>query len=322
VQAAKRSRPNYALRRVLLLVPIMLAVSVLTFLLGNLAPGDPAQNLLVAQGYEPTADAVQRLRQQLGLAQPLHVRYWHWLLRALRGDLGLSFTSRQPVLVELAQRFPATVQLALTAQALATLITIPLGLAAARYRNSLLDHGARIFALLGASVPNYLMGLLLLYGFGVQLGWLPVVGNGDAKHLVLPAVTLALSLSSTYVRLLRASILDVMGEEFVRVLRAKGLAERTIYLRHALRTALPTLLTAFGLSLGQWLGGSVVVETIFAWPGMGAYAVQSVFTRDYPVVQGYALLMTLVIVLTNLVIDLSYRWADPRIRMGSGIGEA
>lgn len=308
--------PRYTRNRLLALIPLLLVVSVITFGLSNLSPGDPARLMLLAQGQEATAEAVTLLRKRLGLDSPIHLRYLRRAGQMLRGDLDLSYTSGQPVLAELLHRLPATACLAFTSLGLAALITLPVGLWSARFPNSPIDMAGRLFASVGSAMPSFWVGLLLLQWFGVELRWLPVVGDGDGRHLILPSVTLALLLSSTYVRLLRASVLEVLRQEFVWVLRAKGVSESAILLKHALRNAMPSILTAFGLSLTQLLGGSVVVESLFAWPGMGSYAVSAVFQRDYPVIQGYALFMTVVVLLLNLAVDLSYRLADPRIRLG------
>jgi ABC-type dipeptide/oligopeptide/nickel transport system permease component len=306
----------YLLGRIGLLIPVLLAVSLLTFGLSNLTPGDPARLTLQAQGHEPTEEAVRLLRQQLGLNEPIHLRYLNWMGRVLKGDLGHSFASDQPVLTELLRRFPATLRLTLTGLCLALLISVPVGLATAYYQHSFFDQITRLITVVGSAIPPFWLGMLLLLLFGVRLKWFPIAGSGDLSHLILPALTLALGLSATYVRLLRATVAEVLGQEFVRVLLAKGLGGRRILLKHALRTATPTFLTIVGLNLGHLLGGTVIVESVFSWPGLGQYAIEAVYSRDYPVLMGYVLLMTLIVVLTNMAVDIGCRLADPRVRLG------
>lgn len=308
----------YLLKRLLYLLPVLLGVSVITFGLLNLAPGDPAELILRAGGMEPTTEAVELLREELGLNEPLHIRYILWLAGALKFDLGISYRTGLPVSTEILQRVPATLELAFAALFLTVLLSLPLGILAALYRRALADHLTRFGALLGASMPSFWMGLLLIYIFAVKLGLFPVMGRGGLRHLVLPAVTLAFGMSATYARLLRASMLEVLGQDFIRVARAKGLSEKWVVGRHALKNALLPVVTMLGLSFGQLLGGTVIVESIFAWPGVGKYCLESIFNRDYPVVQGYVLFMALVFVLVNMAVDVSYRMLDPRVRLSGG----
>lgn len=296
----------------------MLGVSLLTFSISRLAPGDPAEILLRERGQDPTLEAIAAVREELGLHQPLAMQYLHWLGRVLRGDLGRSFRSGRPVLGELTGRFPATLQLTLAGLSVMLLIALPVGILAAVYKNRALDHASRIFALLGTSMPSFWLGLLLIYYLSVQLSLLPVMGRGTAAHLILPALTLGTGMAATYARLLRAGMLEVLGQDYITAARSRGLGENLIIIRHALKNALLPVVTAFGMSLGHMLGGTVIVETIFAWPGLGRYIVESIFNRDYPVIQGYVLFMALVFVLLNLLVDLSYRFFDPRIRMEGG----
>lgn len=280
-----------------------------------LAPGDPAELLLRAQGGEPTMQAIEAVQSELKLGDPVHVQYGRWLWNVLHGNLGLSFVTSRPVTEEIGSRFPATVELALGSLAVMILFAVPAGILAALYPRALIDHLSRLWALLGASIPGFWLGLLLIYFLSVRLGLLPVMGRGSLMHLVLPAATLGFGLSAVYARLLRSSLLDVLGQEYIKAARAKGLQEKLVIGRHALKNALLPAVTMFGMSLGSLLGGAAIVETIFAWPGVGQYAVQSIYNKDYPVIQGYVLLMAVIFVCANLLIDLVYRLLDPRIRL-------
>ncbi|MCL6477349.1 MAG: ABC transporter permease [Peptococcaceae bacterium] len=306
---------QYLLKRFLYLIPVMLGVSIITFALINLAPGDPAELMLRAEGMEPTREAVEALRRELGLNAPVHVRYAKWLWNALHFDLGKSYRTSRPVTEEILNRLPATLELTVAALLFVLLFAVPLGIMSALYRHAFIDHLSRILALLGASLPGFWLGLLLIYFFSVKLGIFPVMGRGGLNHLALPAVTLGFAMAATYARLLRASMLDVLGQDFIKVARAKGLQEKWVIGRHALINAVLPAITMFGMSFGSLLGGAVIVETIFAWPGIGKFAVDSIFSRDYPVIQGYALFMTLIFVLANLLVDISYGLLDPRIRL-------
>lgn len=296
----------------------MLGVSIITFGLINLAPGDPAELILRYGGVEPAKEAVEALREELGLNDPLHIQYGRWLWNMFHLDLGKSFRTGQPVAEEILSRFPATLELAGAALAFMILIALPAGILSALYRHAFIDHLSRIFALFGASLPGFWLGLMLIFFFAVKLELLPVMGRGEPQQLVLPAITLGFGLAAVYARILRAGMLDVLGQDYIRVARAKGLKEEWVIGRHALKNALLPAVTLFGMSFGHLLGGAVVVETIFAWPGVGQFAVESIFNRDYPVIQGYALFMSVIFVLANLLVDLSYVILDPRIRLEGG----
>jgi nickel ABC transporter permease subunit NikB len=309
------SMKNYILKRLLYLIPVMIGVSIITFALINLAPGDPAELMLRAEGMEPTREAVEALREELGLNEPVHVRYGQWLWGILHFDMGESYRTGSPVTEELLDRFPATLELTIAALLFVLLFAVPAGILAALYRHAFIDHLSRTLALLGASLPGFWLGLLLIYFFSVKLGIFPVMGRGGLDHLILPAVTLGFTMAATYARLLRASMLDVLGQDFIKVARAKGLHEKCVIGRHALKNAIIPAITMFGMSFGGLLGGSVIIETIFAWPGIGKFAVDSIFNRDYPVIQGYVLFMALIFVVANLLVDISYGLLDPRIRL-------
>jgi len=296
----------------------MFGVSVITFGLINLAPGDPADLILRSEMGEPTVEAVEALRRELGLNAPVHLRYVRWLGKACRLELGQSYRTGRPVKEEILSRLPATLELAFAALAFMILVALPVGILSALYRHTLFDHLGRLWALIGASLPGFWLGLLFIFFFSVRLDLFPVMGRGSFSHLVLPAVTLGFGLAAVYARILRASILEVLGQDYIRVARARGLKEKWLIGRHVLKNALIPAVTLMGMSFGNLLGGAAIVETIFAWPGVGKFAVDSIFNRDYPVIQGYALFMAVVFVVANLLVDLSYVFLDPRIRLEKG----
>jgi peptide/nickel transport system permease protein len=309
----------YLARRLLTLPLLLLGISLVSFTLLNLAPGDPAEILLRLQqpGSEPPREAVLALREELGLNDPLPIQYGRWLSRVVQGDLGQSYRTSRPVMADLAQRLPATLMLAGASILLAVVVSIPLGITAAIWPGSLLDGLTRMLALLGAAVPSYLLALLLILLFAVTLHWLPAIGYGGPKQLVLPAVALAVGSSAQLIRLTRASMLEVVRQDYLRTARSKGLGERHIITAHALKNALLPVITVLGMSLGHLLGGTVIVETIFSWPGVGKYAIDAIFLRDYPVIQGFVLYMAVIFLLVNLTVDFAYRWLDPRLHFGA-----
>jgi peptide/nickel transport system permease protein len=308
----------YVARRLLTLPVLLFGISCLSFALLNLAPGDPADILLRLEqpGMEPPREAVLALRHQLRLDDWLPLRYGRWLLGAMRGDLGVSYRSGKPIIKELGQRLPATLMLAGASLALAVSGGIPLGIAAAVWHGSPLDGLSRLLAPLGAVVPSYILALLLILLFSVKLGWLPAIGYGSPKHLILPAIALAAGVSAQLMRLTRASLLEVLKQDYVRTARAKGMSEEVVIVVHALKNALLPVVTVLGISLGHLLSGAVIVETIFGWPGVGKYAVDAIFLRDYPVIQGFVLYMAVIFLLVNLAVDMAYRRLDPRLHFG------
>ena len=306
--------PHFILR-LLAAVPVLLAVSLLAFALGGLAPGDPAEIALRRGGGEPTPEAVAALRTSLGLDQPAPLRFAGWLGRALRGDLGASYRNGAPVAGELGDRLGASLLLAASALGLALAVGVPIGILAALRPRSGPDGLARGLALLGASLPSYWLGLLLIYLFAVRLQWLPSGGSATPAHLVLPAVSLALRPAAALARLVRSGLLDELGRDYVVAARARGLRPLAV-LHHALRNALLPVVTYSGVSFGRLLGGVALVETVFGWPGLGRLVVEAVFDRDTPVIQGFVLLSGLVFITANLLVDMSYRRLDPRVRLG------
>lgn len=308
-------------RRVAGAAVVWLLVSMLSFSLGALAPGDPAQLMLLRRtGDQPSEVEVQRLRHELGLDRPFVKRYVRWAGAAIRGDFGKSYRTGQPVVGELRARFPATLALALAGLLVGIVIAIPLAMVSAAARDSAMDHGARIAALAGVSLPSYLLGYVLMLVLAVGFGLFPVSGSGSVRHLVLPALTLGLGSAANVTRMLRATLLDELREDYVRTARAKGLSRFAVLTRHALRNALNPLVTVSALRFGRLLGEAAIVETVFAWPGIGRWMVESIYDRDYPAIQGFVLYIATVFILINVAVDLAYRALDPRVRLGTPAG--
>ena len=302
---------RYCVRRVLLAVPVLIGVATLVFSLIHLVPGDPAQAML-GDGAAP--QDIAELRTSLGLDQPLLTQYLAFLRHAVTGDLGKSFRTGQPVTTMIIERIPATAELAFAAMVVAIVIALPLGIVAAVWRGTAIDYGAMTFALAGVSIPNFWLGPLLAIVFAVEFGWLPVSGRGTLAHLVLPAFSLGLALAAILARMTRASLLDELGELYVRAARARGVSNAASITSHALRNSMIPLLTIIALQFGAVLTGAVITETIFAWPGIGRLLIQSIGFRDYPLVQGCILFIAVTYVAVNLVTDLVYGVLDPRIR--------
>jgi peptide/nickel transport system permease protein len=330
---------RYALRRGLTILPVLLGVSVLVFSFIHLIPGDPAQTML---GERATPEKVAAVRARLGLDRPIWEQYGLYVSRVLRGDLGVSIVRGDPVLTDLLRRFPATVELAMSAIALALLFGIPIGIVSAVWRNSLTDSLSRLLALAGVSMPIFWLGVMLAWVFGVQLRWLPTgfrLDSGTAlapitnfvvldallqhdraalvdalRHLVLPAIALATIPLAVIARMTRASMLEVLSRDYVRTAEAKGLSSASVILGHAFRNALLPVLTVIGLQVGRLLAGAILTETIFSWPGIGLWVYESIESRDYAIVQGASLFIAVVFVTVNLLTDLLYAAVDPRIK--------
>jgi ABC-type dipeptide/oligopeptide/nickel transport system permease component len=301
----------YLVRRVLTTVPVLFGVATLVFALIHLVPGDPAQAML---GESATPGAVAELRTRLGLDEPLLVQYGTFLGGLVRGDLGTSFRYRTPVSREIGQRLARTAQLAIAAMLVAVTIAVPLGVLAALYRGRAIDQAAMAASLAGVSMPNFWLGPLLALILGVQFGWLPISGTGSWQHLVLPAVTLGAALAAILARMTRASVIDELRELYVLAARARGLSKSRAVVAHALRNSLIPVVTIIGLQFGAVLTGTIITETIFAWPGVGRLLIQAIGFRDYPLVQGCILFIAVTYVAMNLLVDVVYGWLDPRIR--------
>lgn len=301
-------------RRLLSIVPTMFIVTLIVFLGVNLLPGDPVSSALGAGATQTDIDAA---RAALGLDLPLWQRYIDWLLAFLRGDMGTSFVSGAPVLPTLAARLPATLILMVAAMLIATAIGIPSGAIAAARRNSAFDSVTRIVALFGMTMPSFWLALMLILIFAYYIPIFPTTGSGSLRHLVLPAVTLGITLTGVIMRLTRSSMLESLGAEYVRTARAKGVPERTVITRHALGNALLPVITIVGLQIGTLMGGAIVVEAVFSWPGLGFFTYQAMLKRDYPVIMGSIVLFALMFLLINLLTDIAYSIVDPRIRQGA-----
>ncbi|WP_185984246.1 nickel ABC transporter permease subunit NikB [Aureimonas mangrovi] len=308
---------GFVLRRVLLLVPMLFAASLVIFLLLRLGPSDPALDYLRLSRVPPTPQALEEARILLGLDRPIAVQYLDWLRGALQLDFGVSYATRRPVLPDLLHYLPATLQLAGVALLLTLCVSIPLGMWAARHRDRMPDQIVRLVAFVGVSMPNFWLGFLLVLFFSVHLGWLPAMGRGSWAHLIMPAIAISLMSLAINARMLRASMLEVAGQRHVIYARLRGLGERRVERSHVLRNALLPIITATGMHIGELIGGTLIIESIFGWPGIGRYAVAAIFNRDYPVIQGFALLMVAIFVICNLVVDIIYAYADPRIRLSA-----
>ena len=302
---------NYVLKRLLGLIPTLFIVAVLVFLFVHLLPGDPAR--LIA-GPEADGQVVQMVRQQLGLDQPLYVQFWHYITQALTGDFGTSMVSRRPVSEEIGSRFMPTFWLTLTSMGWSVVFGMAMGLAAAVWRNRWPDKLGMAIAVAGISFPAFALGMLLMQVFSVQLGWLPTVGADSWRHYILPSLTLGAAVAAVMARFTRASFVEVQHEDYMRTARAKGVSETRVVLKHGLRNAMIPVVTMMGLQFGFLLGGSIVVEKVFNWPGLGRLLVDSVEMRDYPVIQAEVLLFSLEFILINLLVDVLYAAINPAIR--------
>jgi ABC-type dipeptide/oligopeptide/nickel transport system permease component len=302
---------RFIVRRLLLTIPVLLGVATLVFSLIHLVPGDPVQAML---GDSATPQDVADVRARLGLDRPLPVQYGAFLSNVSRGNLGTSLRTNQPVASAIAERMPATFELAFAAMTVATAIALPLGIVAAVRAGTLTDYGATTLALVGISIPNFWLGPLMAIVFSISLGWLPVSGRGSAAHLILPAITLGAPLAAVLARMTRASVIEELRELYVLAARARGVSRLRAIVRHAFRNSLIPIVTVLGLQFGAVLTGAVITETIFAWPGVGRLLIQSINFRDYPMVQGCILLIAVTYVAMNLLTDLVYGLLDPRIR--------
>jgi ABC-type dipeptide/oligopeptide/nickel transport system permease component len=300
--------------RLLGLIPVLLGVTILVFLMLQITPGDPLIALLGEEAQGLSRQALDELRASYGLDRSLPRQYWDYLTGVFNGDLGTSIRSGIPVATELAQRFPATAQLAGAGMLIALLIGLPLGVLAAVYRRSILDYLAVVIALAGVSIPVFWSGLILMLIFALELRWLPASGYGTWKHLVMPALAVGFASSAIIARITRSSMIEALRADYVRTARAKGVSEKRVNVRHALRNALLPVVTVIGLQFGGLLGGAVLTETVFAWPGLGRLVVDSIRTRDLPMVQGAVLFIAIIFIVVNLLVDISYALLNPRIR--------
>jgi ABC-type dipeptide/oligopeptide/nickel transport system permease component len=303
---------RYALRRILLAIPVIVGVSVLTFSMLHLVPGDPVAAMFIGQGGA-RAEQLEQVREALGLNDPLPVQYWNYVKNAVQGDLGRSIRTNEPVWDMLVRNFPPTLQLTLASMVLAIVIGVGLGVVAAVNRGGWLDSLTMLVALTGVSIPGFWLGLLLIYVFAVKLHWVPIIGGTGWRGLILPACALGFAASAIIARMVRSSLLEVLGEQYIVTARAKGLVERRVIFRHALRNAAIPVLTIVGLQFGGLLAGAVIIEQVFARQGIGRMLVSALQSRDFPVAQGGVFFIAVVYVLVNLLVDLLYGVVDPRI---------
>jgi nickel transport system permease protein len=306
---------GFITKRLLELIPVLIGISIVTFLTLRLTPGDPAETYLRLSQIPPTEAAVAAVRAELGLERPLVVQYGDWLMKALRLDFGKSYATQRPVWAEMMYLLPATASLAAVSLILTLVISIPMGIFSALNKDGLFDQFCRLIAFIGAAIPNFWLGFMLMYFFSLKLDLVPTLGRGSWQHFILPAVTLSFSYIATYIRLLRTSMLENLNQQFVLYARARGLKEKWVIGRHVLKNAMLPVVTAVGMNIGHLLAGSVIVESVFAWPGVGRFCVFAILNRDYPVVQCYVLIMAFVFVIANLLVDIAYAWLDPRIRL-------
>lgn len=312
---------HYIIRRILLLIPLLLGVSVVVFCILHLGQSDPAMSYLRLSQIPPSAAALAEARHSLGLDLPLWTQYFQWFFKAVQGDFGISYITRRPVLDDILYYLPATLELTGAALVLIIGIGVPLGTWTALHRNGWQDHVVRAFSFFGVSMPNFWLGFLLVYLFSVTLGWLPALGRGGIHHAILPAVALALMSTAINARLVRVSVLEHLNKRFVLYARARGLSEGRILTRHVLKNAALPVITSLGLHVGELLGGAVIIESIFAWPGLGRYAVSAIYNHDFPVVLCFMLLMTVIFVLCNLLVDILSVMLDPRLAKHQGTAQ-
>jgi len=305
---------DFLRKQLMLLIPVMFGVSILVFLMMSLTPGGAIEAMVLRGGAQVSGEDLARFRKEMGLDDPLHVQYLRFLRKALQGDLGRSLRTNRPVSEMLWEQLPATVELAVASMGLAVVLGGIFGLISALRQNSWIDSLSMALSLIGWSMPSFWLGLLLILIFALHLDWLPITGHGGLARLVLPALTLALGTSGLIARLVRSAVLEVLRMDYVTTARAKGLAERLVISRHVLKNALIPVVTMVGLQFGRLLSGTVIIETVFARQGIGRVTVDAILTRDMPLVQGAVLFFAVIYVLSNLAVDMSYAFIDPRIR--------
>jgi peptide/nickel transport system permease protein len=305
----------YVLKRMILFIPTLWGVLTLVFMLRPLIPGDPIDFMV---GETALSADRELLRKEFNLDRSLPEQYLIFLKGALKGDLGRSIHTRRPVVETILERFPATLELALGAITVALVLAIPLGVISAVKKDSFVDNGSRLLAMLGVAMPNFWLGPLLIILFSIQLGWLPVAGRDELFSLVLPSITLGTGMCAILTRMTRASMLEVINEDFIRAARARGLKEITVIMKHALKNALVPVITLLGLQMGGLLAGAIITETIFSWPGMGTLLITAINSRDFPLLQGCVIVISVSYILINLITDLAYAAVNPQVRLGSG----
>lgn len=304
----------YVLKRLGHTILVIIGISIISFVFLQLS-GDPV-GLMLPQ--DATSQQVEELRQKLGLDDPVVVQYLRFVGDTLQGDLGRSLFSNEPVAGLILERLPATVELAFFSMVFALVIALPIGIVSALKRGTFIDTASMVFALFGLSMPHFWLGIMMIMLFSVQLGWLPTSGRGSFSQIIMPAAAMGISMIALFARLTRSTMLEVLGQDYVRTARAKGLPEYFVIGKHALKNAMIPLITMIGMEFGLLLGGAVIIETVFAWPGVGRLIVQAITDRDYPVVQGAVMLLAMIFVVVNLLVDLAYGWLDPNISLRGG----
>lgn len=307
------SKGKYIGKRLLQLIPIIIGLTFLTFLLLYITPGDPAVKKLAAQGVAVNKEVLEETREAMGLNRPFLLRYFEWLWGLLHGDFGLSYKDNLPVAGKLMAGLKKTAGLAFCSLALSLLVSVPIGIFTAVRKDGIVDHLVRLLSFLGNSLPNFLISVLLMYFLCIRMKLLPIIADKSLKGLLLPCLALSIPMAGRFTRQIRAEVLEQLGKPYVMGARMRGVRERDVLFKNVLRSAMVSILTIVGLSVGTLMGGSVVIETIFGWPGLGKLAMEAISDRDYPVIQGFVVLMAVIYVLVNLVTDLSYRWIDPRM---------
>lgn len=302
---------RYIMKRILMMIPVLIAVSFVVYFLMDLAPGDITSSMAP---QDATEAEIEIMREELGLNGSLIERYFRYLGGLLKGDMGMSLSLKRPVADVFFERFPATLELALAATVVALAISIPLGIAAATHHRSFLDGFSMVTAMLGLSMPGFWLGLLLILFFSHQLGWFPSGGSGGIVHLILPAIALGAGQAGSLTRITRSSMLDVIRQDYLRTARAKGVSEKMVIRKHALKNALIPIITVFGSTLGNLLGGAVAIETVFSWPGIGRLTVSAINTRDITLATGCIIMFTVLLTVTMLLVDIAYAYVDPRIK--------
>ncbi|MED3881572.1 nickel ABC transporter permease subunit NikB [Priestia megaterium] len=309
---------NYILKRIMSIIPVFLLATLLTTGMVHLSSVDPAEAYLTAAHIQPTDEILAQKRHEFGLDQPFFIQYANSIMKICQLDFGISYVSNKPVWDEVIYRIPATIQLAIASILIAVFVSVPLGFLAGVKKGRAIDHFSRLLSFFGASIPSFWLGYILVFFFSVKLNLFPVEGIGTWQHLVLPSITLALPLIAMYTRLLRASVLENLQQPYVLFARTRGLKEKTIMTKHVLRIAISPMITGLGMNLGKLLTGTIIVESVFSWPGFGRYFIEAIFNRDIPVIQCYVLIAASLFILSNLIVDIVQMYIDPRISRKEG----
>ena len=306
---------KFIVKRLLQIIPMLVIVTVLAFALSNMSSGDVAEITLRSQGLEVTEKNIAAVREELGLNAPLPVQYGNWLKKAVVFDFGISFQTQKPVADEILSRYPATLKLAIAAMLISVLLAIPIALISARYKDSLLDHFFRVWSTVSVTIPDFWLGLMLLYIFAVQLKLVPVVSGSKLENILLPAFTLSVHYAAIYTRMLRNNLIEINNYDYVRAARARGLSKNAALLKHGLKNAVLPCITLIGVDFGKLLAGQFACETIFSWNGIGKFAIESITLKDLPVIQGYIMIVAITYIFINLLLDILYLYIDPKIQL-------